>query len=79
MKKLIIAAIAIATITSCNKKRCYQCVMTTYSSGTSSRSTNTICDMTEDDKKKYEQAGTATATSNYGGYSATVSTITVCQ
>lgn len=78
MKQITIAIFAILALASCQKKRCYQCTMTQYGAGTTYRATTTVCGMTDDDKRKYEQSGTTTATATSGGYTATVSTVTTC-
>ena len=52
--------------------------MTPSSVGGSGSTSNTVCDMDEAERSKYEKAGTQTATSSSGGYTATVKSITHC-
>lgn len=64
MKKAAIIILLAATAASCKKTKCYTCTLKATSAGkTVATSSSTQCDLTEEDKKAIEQAGTQTATS----------------
>ena len=78
MKKLILPLITILTLTSCEKKQCWKCTISTQAPGyvnTLNQTTTTFCDQTKTEIEDVEKAGTMTTISN----GIRVETVTDCQ
>ena len=78
MKKLILTLITILTFTSCERKQCWKCTVSSQAPGyvgTLTQTTTTVCDQTQTEIENYEKAGTMTTVSN----GITVETVTNCQ
>jgi hypothetical protein len=78
MKKLILPLITILTLTSCERKQCWKCTISSQAPGyvnTLSQTTTTVCDKTTTEIQDYEKAGTMTTISN----GIRVETTTDCQ
>lgn len=84
MKKallLLIIAAGLSCKKESEKKYCWKCTTkVTYTPSTvgTGTSTSTVCDMSEEDKEKYEKAGSQTTTSSSGGYTVTMKSTTTC-
>ena len=78
IKKLILPLITILTLTSCEKKQCWKCTISSQAPGyvnTLNQTTTTVCDKTTTEIQDYEKAGTMTTVSN----GIRVETVTDCQ
>ena len=78
MKKIIFTLITLFTFTSCEKKQCWKCTVSSQAPGyvnTLTQTTTTVCDQTASDIENYEKAGTMTTVSN----GIRVETVTNCQ
>ena len=78
MKKLILTLITILAFTSCERKQCWKCTISSQAPGyvnTLNQTTTTVCDQTQTEIENYEKAGTMTTISN----GITVETVTNCQ
>ena len=78
MKKLILPLLTILTLTSCEKKQCWKCTISSQAPGyvnTLSQTTTAVCDKTTTEIQDYEKAGTMTTISN----GIRVETVTDCK
>jgi hypothetical protein len=78
MKKLILPLITILSFTSCERKQCWKCTVSSQAPGyvgTLTQTTTTVCDQTQTEIENYEKAGTMTTISN----GIRVETTTDCQ
>ena len=78
MKNLFLTLITILTLTSCERKQCWKCTVSSQAPGyvnTLTQTTTTVCDQTQTEIENYEKAGTMTTISN----GIRVETVTDCQ
>lgn len=87
MKKLLFVCFVIMGLFSCKKDQtsCYACKMTIVttvpsypSAGSTTSATITQCDLTPDDAKSVEKAGTSTTTVTTSGITVTAKSTTIC-
>lgn len=77
MKKIAVLIIITLISTSCQKKYCWKCTISSQANGglSSSTTTTTVCDKTESEIRDYEKAATMITSSS----GITVNTSTRCQ
>jgi hypothetical protein len=78
MKNLFLTLITIFTFTSCERKQCWKCTVSSQAPGyvnTLTQTTTTVCDQTATEIERYEKATSITTTSN----GIRVETTTDCQ
>jgi hypothetical protein len=83
MKPLLISAVALLLLSSCEKKQCWQCTTTTYYPAGAQfppqKSTKEVCDMTDNDKETYELVNSTTWTTKQNEKEIETATVTTCQ
>ncbi len=86
MKNLLLVSVLLLMSLACTKEAtfCYTCTLTQIASATgmANQTTKTDiekCDMTSDDAKATEQAGTSTTTTTSSGIKVTVKSTMVCR